>query len=253
MKIDFPIPAQGMDMARLWQEAFGDSFEFIEGFFCTAYSPARCRCVTIGGEVAAVLYWLDTEYDGQRFAYIYAVATKKSHRGKGLCRLLMEDTHTHLQGRGYAGALLVPQTAALREMYAAFGYRSCTTVSETFCAAGDVPAELHRIDAEEYARLRREFLPRSGVVQEGENLRFLETQVQFFRGPDFLLAAQKAEEDTLFGTELLGSADTAPGILKALGYRQGTFRTPGQKQDFAMFLPLAEGVLPPDYFGIPFD
>lgn len=253
MTFDYPIPEQLPLLKQLWKTAFGDTEEFLSAFFTTAYSPLRCRIARENGETLGMLYWFDVICRGQKLAYLYAVATHPDHRSKGVCRRLMADTHAVLQENGYAGALLVPQTAALREMYAAFGYRSCTTVSETFCAAGDVPAELHRIDAEEYARLRREFLPRSGVVLESENLRFLETQVQFFRGPDFLLAAQKAEEDTLFGTELLGSADTAPGILKALGYRQGTFRTPGQKQDFAMFLPLAEGILPPDYFGIPFD
>ena len=170
MKIDFPIPAQGMEMARLWQEAFGDSFEFIEGFFCTAYSPSRCRCVTVDGEIAAVLYWLDTEYDGQRFAYIYAVATKKSHRGKGLCRKLMDDTHAHLRTRGYAGALLVPQTDDLRKMYRAMGYMPCTSVSEFTCEASETAAALHRIDRDTYAAARRTFLPEGGVLQENENI-----------------------------------------------------------------------------------
>ena len=96
MKIDFPTPSQNDQMVALWQEAFGDSLEFIEGFFCTGYSPARCRCMTIDGTVVAGLYWLDAEMDGLRYAYLYAVAVSKSHRGQGLGRILMEDTRKHL-------------------------------------------------------------------------------------------------------------------------------------------------------------
>ena len=253
MTFDYPTPEQLPILKQLWKTAFGDTDAFLSAFFSTAFSPLRCRVARENGETIGMLYWFDGTCRGQKLAYLYAVATHPAHRGKGVCRRLMADTHALLAENGYAGALLVPQTQALREMYAAFGYRSCTTLSETFCAAGDVPVELHRIDAGEYARLRREFLPEDGVVQEGENLRFLETQVQFYRGADFLLAAQKAAEDTLFGTELLGNADAAPGILKSLGYSQGTFRTPGQKQDFAMFRPLIQTANMPEYFGIPFD
>ena len=252
MKIDFPIPAQGMEMARLWQEAFGDSFEFIEGFFCTAYSPSRCRCVTVDGEIAAVLYWLDTEYDGQRFAYIYAVATKKSHRGKGLCRKLMDDTHAHLRTRGYAGALLVPQTDDLRKMYRAMGYMPCTSVSEFTCEASETAAALHRIDRDTYAAARRTFLPEGGVLQENENIAYLENMAFFYQGEDFLLAA-RLENRELYSPELLGNTAAAPGILKALGCRKGTFRVPGDDIPYAMFLPFADSVRKPTYFGLAFD
>lgn len=253
MTFDYPTPEQLPILKQLWTSAFGDTEDFLSGFFSAAFSPLRCRTAQVSGETAGMLYWFDVSCRGQRMAYLYAVATHPGHRGKGICRSLMADTHALLKEQGYAGALLVPQSEALRNMYAAFGYRSCTAVSELFCAAGSTPVSIHRVDRTEFARLRREYLPEGGVVQEGENLRFLETQVQFYRGTDFLLAAQRTEEDTLFGAELLGSAAAAPGILKALGCAQGTFRTPGSKQAFAMFLPLTETANPPVYFGFPFD
>ncbi len=253
MTFDYPTPEQYPILKQLWQTAFGDTQEFIAAFFENAFSPLRCRVAKINGETAGMLYWFDVSCRGQKMAYLYAVATHPHHRGKGVCRSLMSDTHALLKKQGYAAALLVPQTEALRNMYAAFGYRSCTTVSETFCAAGDSPAAIHQIDCVEFARLRREYLPEGSVIQEGENLRFLAAQVRFYRGSDFLLAAQEAEEGTLFGAELLGSNAAAPGILKALGCSQGTFRTPGTRKPFAMFLPLQEDVPAPSYFGFPFD
>lgn len=252
MKIDFPIPQQGMELAALWQEAFGDTLEFIEGFFCTAFSPSRCRCVTVDGQVVAALYWLDVRYDGQRFAYIYAVATKKSHRGRGICQKLMKDTHAHLAFRGYDGALLVPQTGELRQMYRKMGYQGCTTVSEFTCEAASGPAELHRIDRDEYARLRQAFLPEGGAVQDGESIAYLETMAFFYRGDSFLLAAHR-EGQVLRCPELLGDTGAAPGILAALNCTSGSFRTPGGEIPFAMFLPLTDGAKAPKYFGLAFD
>lgn len=252
MKIDFPIPNQGMEMAALWQEAFGDSLEFIEGFFCTGYSPSRCRCVTDDGKVVAGLYWLDTEYAGHRFAYIYAVAVKKSHRGRGISRALMEDTHAHLRFRGYDGILLVPQSEGLRQMYRKLGYRDCTTVSEFSCEAAGEPTALHRVDRDTYAAARRELLPQGSVVQENENIAYLETMAFFYRGDSFLLSARR-ENRELHCPEFLGDAAAIPGILKALDCDRGHFRTPGKDIPFAMFLPLTENAKKPEYFGFAFD
>ena len=252
MKIDCPTPASVPALRQLWKAAFGDTEGFLDCFFDTAFSPHRCRCVTVDGEIAAALYWFDVTCREQPMAYIYAVATAPAWREQGYCRALMEDTHRHLAALGYAGALLVPDGNALSRMYAGLGYKPCTTVSELVCAASEDPAPMHRIDREEYARLRRRLLPPGGVIQEGENLAFLERQATFYAGLGFLLAAFP-EDDTLVGLELLGNAAEAPGILMALGLAYGRFRIPGGDEPFAMFLPLSPEAEAPGYFGLAFD
>lgn len=64
------------------------------------------------------------------------------------------------------------------------------------------------------------------MIQEGANLSYLERYAAFYAGADFLLAAAP-NGDSLTGMELLGSAGAAPGILGALGFSHGRFRTPG--------------------------
>ncbi len=251
MKIDYPIPSQTEELTALWQEAFGDTLEFIDGFFCTGFSPSRCRCLMVEGKIAAALYWFDVTLDNQRLAYLYAVATAKAHRGQGLFHTLMADTHAHLKLRGYDGILLVPQTEAHRGLYAHLGYESCSTIREFTCQAGEA-APLQRIDREEYAALRRRLLPVGGAVQDGESIAYLEMMAFFYRGEDFLLAARK-EGSRLICPELLGNAAAAPGIVAALGCAEGMFRTPGEGTDFAMFLPLTKDAQAPGYFGLAFD
>ena len=253
MTFDYPTPAQVPILKQLWQTAFGDTEEFLQDFFSTAFSPLRCRIAQVKEQTVGMLYWFDVTCRDQKMAYLYALAVHPDHRGQGIGRRLMEDTQELLKSQGCSGVLLVPQTEELRAMYAAFGYRDCTTVSETFCACADAPVDIHQIDAMEFARLRRLSLPENSILQEGEGLRFLDTQVQFYRGTDFLLAGRILEEDTFFGAELLGSVAAAPGILKALGCGQGTFRTPGTKTPFAMFLPLTADAAVPAYFGFAFD
>lgn len=252
MKCEYPADGQILQLRQLWQLAFGDSDSALDQFFCTAYSPRRCRCITIDGQVAAALYWFDASYDGQKYAYLYAVATHPAFRSRGLCRKLMESTHALLAKHGYAGVLLKPNGEALRTMYAKMGYRDCSTVSEFACAACGTPADIRLICKAEYGRLRRTFLPPGSVIQEAENLDYLAAYARLYTGKGFLLAAT-AEGETLQGIELLGSASAAPGILTALGYARGCFRTPGTDIPFAMFCPLRADARSPAYFGLAFD
>ncbi len=242
MKIDYPLEMQTPELRRLWKEAFGDGDAFLDIFWDTAFSPDRCRCITLGGQVAAALYWFDCRTEQRPIAYVYAVATAKLFRGQGLCRKLMDDTRRLLQELGYSGILLVPE-AHLFGMYESMGYQTCTYVRNFSCRRGDTPVALREIDAAEYAELRRQYLPMGGVVQENENLQLLSALTKLYTGDGFLYA-----EDA----ELLGSADAAPGILSALGKPSGQFRCPGNETPFAMYLPLDSNPAP-GYFGLAFD
>ena len=252
MKIDFPTPHHMDQQRKLWQDAFGDTDAFLDSFFRTAYHPDRCRCVLINEEIAAIAYWIDCQVQEQKLAYIYAVVTHPAHRGKGLCRMLMEDIHEHLHSQGYSGAILVPQKESLRQMYAGMGYQNAGGLAEISCSAGPDPVPLQAVGGAEFAALRRRMLPEGAVIQEGAGLHFLSEQLQFYTGDGLLLAAY-GEKDVLYGTELLGCPKAAPGILKTLGFSRGRFRMPGNEMPFAMFHPLREDAQVPSYFGFAFD
>ena len=243
MRADYPAPEQTDGLRALWKEAFGDTDAFLDHFWDTAFAFDRCRCITVNGEVAAALYWLDCRCDGVPMAYIYAVATAKAHRGSGLCRLLMADTHAHLKNLGYAGCILVPGSEELFAMYGKMGYAPFGGMDTVACTAGS-PITLREVTAEEYGSLRKAYLPDHGVWQEG--LPFLATYAKLYAGDDFICA--RVDD---WGLELLGNTAAAPGILGALGKETGTFRIAGSAP-FAMFCPLSSTPAP-GYFGIAFD
>lgn len=243
MRADYPAPEQVGELRKLWKEAFGDTDAFLDRFFETGFAFDRCRCIAADGQLAAALYWLDCCCDGAPMAYIYAVATAKAHRGKGLCRALMEDTHSHLKRLGYAGCILVPGETSLFHMYEKMGYACFGGMDTVVCEAG-APVSLQEITPAEYGALRRQYLPPHGVQQEG--MEFLASYAKLYAGSDFILAAT---ED--LGLELLGNAVAAPGILAALDKKSGHFRVPGSNP-FAMYHSLSDTPAP-GYFGIAFD
>lgn len=244
MNLDHPTLAQIPQLRQLWKEAFGDTDTFLDHFYTKAFSTDRCLCATMEGEVAAMAYWFDCE----EYAYIYAVATAKQHRGKGISHTLMARIHEILTERGYAGCILVPGEESLRTFYRGMGYENCGGVKEFDAAAGQ-PLPLRKLEKEAYAALRRQYLPQGGVRQEGVNLDFLSSWAEFYEAPNALIAAVW-EEGKLMVLDLLGDTAQAPGIVAALGADTGWFRSPGEAP-FAMHRPLKTNI-PPKYFAFCF-
>ena len=243
------IPA----LRTLWKDIFGDTDAFLDSFFSTAFSPNRSLCTIVDDEIVGMLYWFDCIYNGQKIAYLYAVATHEAYRGRGICSNLMDATHHLLKEREYAGVILVPVAPHLFDFYKKQGYEICTRVSSLQVNASMETVDLQRIDANTYGTLRKGFLPVGGVIQEGENLALLQQDAILYKGDGFLLAARK-EQDTLVGIELLGDTNSAPQITHALGCKNGRFRVPGDEQPFAMYHSLTPTLTPlPTYFGLAFD
>lgn len=257
MTIDRPLLDDIPALRALWREAFSDGDVFLNIFFESAFSLSRASVAREGREILGALYWFDCELWGEKYAYIYAVATTEKHRGKGVCAALMSATHEHLSALGYVGAILVPGEPSLFKFYEKMGYKTFGAVKKLTVRASDTPCKIEKIGKEEYAAFRRKYLPEGGVLQEGVNLDFLARIASLYRGEDFVLAAY-AEGDILVGLELLGNSSPKRigGIISSLGLSRGVVRTAGNDTPFAMCIMLgdvAEHLPKPKYFGLAFD
>lgn len=252
MTVDYPSAELIPGLRALWKEAFGDEDVFLDAFFTHGFSPRRCRCIAEGDRVLAALYWFEVTCAQQRFAYLYAIATAKSHRGRGLFSALLADTKQLLADEGFHGILLVPETEALGRMYEKFGFSACTAMDKFPVAAGNAAVEMREIGPAEFARLRCDLLPPGGVVQEGETLAFLASQCHFWAGEGWLAVGQ-VYDGKLACAEFLGDRAAMPGLLRALDVPEGQFRVPGREQPFAWLLPLHDGCVRPAYFGLALD
>ena len=252
MIADYPALHQIPQLRILWKEAFGDSDVFLDAFFEYGFSPRRCRCMTEAGEVVSALHWFEASYDGQRFAYLYAVATAAACRGRGLFSALLADTKKVLTAEGFDGILLLPERESLRKMYEKFGFSCCTTVDTFVLSAGEEPVIMEEVGAETFARLRRQMLPEGGVLQEDTWLPFLASQYRFWRGEGWLAAGQ-VYDGKLICQEFLGDRNAMGGLVRALEVPAGTFRVPGKTMPFVYLLPLQAHCKRPDYFALVLD
>lgn len=232
-------------LKNIWQAAFHEPMEAIDGFFAHGFSPDRCRYLSENGEPVSALYWFDCEYEGGKLAYIYAVATHPDHRGKGLASRLLRQTQAHLKALGYAGCVLKP-APGLFPFYERLGYVTSGFIRRFSAKSGLVPIGLKELTVAEYAALRRRFLPPNGIRQEGATLEFLHSFARLYTAQDALFCVSR-DEPVFF--EYLGNPHSAPGILASLGIDQAEFPTAGDAIPFAMWLPLNCTKMP-GYLGI---
>lgn len=232
-------------LKALWKTVFGDPDSFIDAFFEDAFSPNRCRWIREDGHIVSALYWLDCEYSCGKLAYIYAVATDPAYRGKGLASRLLEETHAHLKALGYAGAVLKPANG-LFPFYGRLGYVSSGHIRYFDAQASDTPIPVKRLSLEEFAALRRKYLPENSVIQEGATLLFLSRFATYYEAPNALVTVDTDSDSVL---EYLGDPLAAPGILAALSIPQAQIRTLGDDVPFTMFHPLNCTKIP-GYLGI---
>lgn len=237
-------------LTNLWKQAFGDERAYIDVFFETAYAPERSLGAWVDDTLAGTLYWFDCILDGERVAYLYAVATDRNFRGQGIASALMERTEAILRDRGYAAAVLSPGSESLFRFYQRLGYVTGGFRKEQPVLAG-APVPVQELDGEEYARVRRGLLPAGGIRQEGENLAFLARFARFYAGEGFCAAVFRGDA---FCPEYLGAEKLLPGFLGAVGLEAASVRLPGGEVPVAMIKELKKGALPnPFYLGFPFD
>lgn len=251
MTIDMPNLSQIPELRQLWQQAFGDTEEFLDGFFSMVFAKERCRCITVEGHVVAALYWFDCNWEGKKAAYVYAVATDSAYQGNGYCRTLMDDTHSHLKRQGYALAVLVPGNEGLFRLYEKCGYEGFCPMEQKTVSAGEQASPFRQVTATEYAAARKKYAPAGSVLHHVSALVFGSAFLKFYVGEDFAFCCAK-EDTTANFQEFLGNKENLSGILAGLKAETGNLRLPGGK-DYAMYCPLEKPESKPTYFGIPFN
>ena len=249
MIIDNPRPDHIPALKNLWKQAFGDDDAFLDCFFSAVFSCDRCRCVFSEAEPVAAVYLFDAQWQKQKLSYLYALTVKQSHRGQGLSRLLLADTHSKLQLAGYSGAILEPATPLLKAYYEKLGYRLFGARQEQTFYAADAALPAQKLGVLGYEQAKQALLPSNAVTQNGTMTEYLALTADLYGGEGFVAAVSK---EGAFVPEFVGNREKIPGFLKAAGLEKATVRLPGD-QKHAMYLDFTGKPALPGYFGLTMD
>lgn len=263
-------------LVELWQLAFGDTQEYIRGFFDLVDDPERVLVLEQGGRVQAMACWLVTPLvrpDGreERAAYLYAVATRPERRGEGCGVRLLDYARRRLGELGFVWLTTVPARPELHGFFARGGFvEGLSLARATLIPDGGEEARVEQVGPEEYGRLRRAALAgRARVEYEPMALAYQQHACALsggglYRVDEGCACVERSWDGRVVVKELLAEAGGEQRAVNALArlhpapdYEVRTpWPGPGERVDFAMVLPLCpQGAWPgPDtYLGLAFD
>lgn len=112
-------------LVSLWQEAF-DEEEGARDFYATTFDVIDTIVYRISNEIVSMLHYIPfvlhngtEKYNG---AYLYALATKKEHRGKKIMQELMNEAQRKAEKEHLDVLFVIPASEQLYGYYEKMGY-----------------------------------------------------------------------------------------------------------------------------------
>ncbi len=122
----YPLPEDKEMVAKLWQDVFHDTDEFVNLFFSRVYKPENTLVIKHNDMIIAALQMIpyDLKLNNKIIpsAYVCGVCTHPSERGKGLMNKLMHEAMNEMQKKGFGITTLIPAEPWLFDFYKKFGY-----------------------------------------------------------------------------------------------------------------------------------
>ena len=134
MKILHPDASHLSALEELWEEAFGERDTYFDDFFAKHFKPQNSLIALEGDEVLAMLHTVKTAVQGMPARYLYAVATKRAFRGRGIFTALHQALSAEC---GQEVFFLIPEEESLRGFYHRFGYEDAFTRPVLRAARGE--------------------------------------------------------------------------------------------------------------------
>lgn len=133
------------DIISLWQEAFGDSRDYIE-FFLNECPDIVCLGNTCEGRLASMFFLLNGIIGEYRCKYLYAACTAIRFREKGLMGDLLEYAKKYCTEEGFDFIFLVPCEEALYSYYSKFGFEPRMRKAIYTVSGGNGGQSFQRVD-----------------------------------------------------------------------------------------------------------
>ena len=163
-------------ITALWQEAFGEE---------PTLPDCDCFVAEEDGKIVGMLFAMPQKLKIETVhpaSYFYAIATLKSHRGRGICRNLMAYAERHVNADC---CMLVPASEQLFDFYGTLGYQTAFYRNKIPFSTGT------EISMEEYLHRREALLSLPHVVYDDLDYAQKIYDLKFYETPDGICAASK--------------------------------------------------------------
>jgi predicted acetyltransferase len=256
VKIDLAKKKDLPQFTKLWQCCFGDDAKEIQSFWTTAFDRIQVYGTWEGSGLLAMAcvlptHFVDQEGESHSCGYIYAVCTAPKHRGKGICKALLEHIHKHC---GFTYTALVPADENLFQYYSKLGYET-RFFHHTYTVAPKKGGNIRIANTEVYRSIRELQLYDNFLSYEDYFLSCAGTLYRIETEDGLYCACGYKKDKTLLIRELLPDSPQAAAALCAyMGCETAEVRTMGSTKAFGMLKALKKVPLPEEaYLGLALD
>ncbi len=153
------------DIARLWFEAFGDREAEVLVYLDTLLK--YCIVFEEDGKVMGMLFLLPVNCGVRKGRYVYAVATFKAYRGRGISTELLDFAKKFIDENNESFLVLVPQSKSLFDFYENRGFKAFSCVNKiTGCHVEENEIfSCKVISPDEYFEKRKEYLTGDSLIE----------------------------------------------------------------------------------------
>ncbi len=201
-------------MRELWTEAFGEDEAYASAFFKRHFVPENSLVYEEDGVLCGMLHTVCTALFSRPARYLYAIATKRTHRSRGIFSALHEEALSRFDEEVF---FLIPENESLFSFYAARGYRTFATrpvLSE------EVGEELSLSEA--WERYRSD-LP-SGIALTREQFETTSLDKRFFAHPrhPFVLRLLSGKHTSFYPDGSVPSEANAMALFRSGKFEETT-------------------------------
>ncbi len=161
------------ELVSLWQEVFLDDEEYIRLLFRKLYYEIECFAFEDEGKIVASLYLLKGEikYNDKTYfgRYLYAAATKKQYRKKGIMSKLINEAVEYTKENGLDFICLLPANDKLYDYYFKFGFKSSMYKYVKKATGTSTSREIFKATNNSISKVRRIIEKDMFVFAEAEN------------------------------------------------------------------------------------
>ena len=225
-KQDYPA------LCELWLEAFGEGEESAKFVFENFCNYQQIYVLEENRTVICMACAVPCSLLGKKGIYLYGVATKKSHRGKGLMSALLEYVEQEEKQKGAEFSVLIPQSPDLFAFYRRFGYET-RFYRHAFSAQLSAPVTgllaVSPVTTDGLTSLRKEMACRPFVQLNTKAFRAVVEDLTFLKAECFAsskgYAVARKNKDLVVVEELFAqnsqvAAELVHGICEAYGCQQ---------------------------------
>ncbi len=169
--IEFANEFDREQIKKLWKDTFGDSDESVDKFL-----NEYIACVLLykeGKKLLGMLSMLPVKAEEKKGRYIYAVATDRLVRGRGISTALLEFVNKYIKENGEFFSVLVPAEESLFDFYKKRGYSTISCIKKEEFQGRNSFLDIKKMSAERLFYLRKEFFGKNFISWQKKELSYI--------------------------------------------------------------------------------